>query len=131
MTQLASKYKDVECVGEYLSKCPYAEHTQIHDVFDDGDVYILTVGMAVRKDELTKMPDDVEKTKQEVNHDKSYKVSFRPSDAVYEYVVEADDEIEAEDKAYEMLREAIGWDAAKDWYLDGTEEIDEEQNDDA
>ena len=57
---------DVECVGEYLSKCPHAEYTQIHDVFDDGDVYILTVGMAVRKDELTKMPDDVEKTKQEV-----------------------------------------------------------------
>ena len=47
---------------------------------------------------------------------KSYKVSFRPSDAVYVYSVEADDEIEAEDKAFELLREAIGWDAAKDWH---------------
>ena len=57
--------QDVECVREYLSKCPYAEYTQIDDVYDDGDVYVLTVGMAVRKDELTKiedkkMPDDVE-----------------------------------------------------------------------
>jgi len=46
--------QDVECVREYLSKCPYAEYTQIDDVYDDGDVYVLTVGMAVRKDELTK-----------------------------------------------------------------------------
>ena len=54
---------------------------------------------------------------------KSYKVSFRPSDVVYVYPVEADDETEAEDKAFELLREAIGWDAAKDWYLDDTEEV--------
>jgi len=54
MIQLASMYKDVECVDEYLSKCPYAEYTQIDDVYDDGDVYVLTVGMAIRKDELKK-----------------------------------------------------------------------------
>ena len=57
MIQLASRLKDVECVNQYLSKCPYAEYTQIDDVYDDGDVYVLTVGMAVRKDELTKTKD--------------------------------------------------------------------------
>ncbi len=46
--------QDVKCVSEYLSKCPYAEYTQIDDVYDDGDVYVLTVGMAIRKDELKK-----------------------------------------------------------------------------
>ena len=59
---------------------------------------------------------------------KKYKVSYRPSDTVYEYEVEADDEYTAADKAYEMLQEAIGWDAAKDWCFDSAEEIDEEQN---
>ena len=59
---------------------------------------------------------------------KKYKVSYEPSEAVYEYVVEADDEFKAEDKAYEMLQEAIGWDGAKDWRFICAEEIDEEQN---
>jgi hypothetical protein len=46
------KWDDVGCVKEYLSDCPYAEFTQIDDIYDDGDVYILTVGMAVRKEDL-------------------------------------------------------------------------------
>jgi len=54
---------------------------------------------------------------------KKYKVSYEPSEAVYEYVVEADDEFKAEDKAYEMLQEAIGWDGAKDWCFVSAEEI--------
>jgi len=46
------KWDDVGCVKEYLSACPYAEFTQIDDIYDDGDVYVLTVGMAVRKEDL-------------------------------------------------------------------------------
>ena len=46
------KWDDVGCVREYLRACPYAEFTQIDDIYDDGDVYVLTVGMAVRKEDL-------------------------------------------------------------------------------
>ena len=46
------KWDDVGCVKEYLSACPYAEFTQIDDIYEDGDVYILAIGMAVRKEDL-------------------------------------------------------------------------------
>ena len=46
------KWNDVECVKEYLSACPYAEFTQIDDIYEDGDVYVLAIGMAVRKEDL-------------------------------------------------------------------------------
>lgn len=41
-------------VSNYLSACPYAEFTQIDAVDDDGDVFVLTVGMAISKDDLSK-----------------------------------------------------------------------------
>jgi len=47
---------------------------------------------------------------------KTYKVHLQPiSETFYEYEVEASDEDEAEEEAFELLREDIGWDAAKDW----------------
>ena len=55
MSDFYNRLQNVACVSEYLSKCPCAEYTQIDDVYEDGDVYVLTVGMAVRKDELTKI----------------------------------------------------------------------------
>ena len=54
---------------------------------------------------------------------KSYKVSFRPSDAVYVYSVEADDKIEAGDKAYEMLRADGMRQRNRFWYIDDTKEV--------
>ena len=45
---------ELKSVSNYLSKCPCAEYTQIDEVYDDGDVFVLTVGMAIRKDDLEK-----------------------------------------------------------------------------
>ena len=47
---------------------------------------------------------------------KTYTVHLQPiSETFYEYEVEASDEDEATEEAFELLRDAIGWDAAKDW----------------
>ena len=52
------------------------------------------------------------------HHRKTYRVSFIPVDTLeYEYVVEAESEDDAYDAAEEQLKEAIGWDAAKDFQL--------------
>ena len=47
---------------------------------------------------------------------KTYTVHLQPiSQTSYAYEVEANDEAEATEEAFELLRDAIGWDAAKDW----------------
>ncbi len=47
---------------------------------------------------------------------KTYRVHLQPiSETFYSYEVEASDEDEATEEAFELLRDAIGWDAAKDW----------------
>ncbi len=47
---------------------------------------------------------------------KTYRVHLQPiNETFYSYDVEADNEDEAEQEAFELLRDAIGWDAAKDW----------------
>ena len=49
---------------------------------------------------------------------KTYRVSFIPIQPLeYEYVVEATNEDDAYYVAKELLQEAIGWDAAKDFHL--------------
>ena len=58
---------------------------------------------------------------------KEYKVSFIPHETLqYDYVVEAKDEDEAEDLAYEELKMAIGRDASKDWECSDVEELNDE-----
>jgi|TARA_B100001939_G_scaffold339133_1_gene345553 hypothetical protein len=58
---------------------------------------------------------------------KEYRVSFMPYDALqYDYVVEAKNEDEAGDLAYERLIMAIGRDASKDWECSNVEEINNE-----
>ena len=47
---------------------------------------------------------------------KTYRVHLQPiSETFYSYEVEASNEDEATEEAFELLRDAIGWDAAKDW----------------
>lgn len=47
---------------------------------------------------------------------KAYTVHLQPiSDTFYSYEVEADDAEKASAEAFELLRDAIGWDAAKDY----------------
>ena len=47
---------------------------------------------------------------------KKYKVTFKPVEMLtYSYVVDAEDDVEAVNKARDDLREAIGYDASKDW----------------
>lgn len=58
---------------------------------------------------------------------KEYRVSFVPFETLqYDYVVEAKDEDEAGDLAYEELKMAIGRDASKDWECSNVEEINNE-----
>ena len=55
---------------------------------------------------------------------KKYTVLFLPNDELkYEFVVEADSEDEAEDLANDALRDAIGWDTAKDWHISNIKEV--------
>ena len=45
-----------------------------------------------------------------------YTVFLQPiSDTYYTYEVEAQDESEAQGQAFDLLQDAIGWDASKDW----------------
>tara|TARA_R100000388_G_scaffold32589_1_gene25473 strand:+ start:134 stop:316 length:183 start_codon:yes stop_codon:yes gene_type:complete len=45
-----------------------------------------------------------------------YKVFLRPiSNTYYEYEIETQFVEKAEEVAFDLLRDAIGWDAAKDW----------------
>ena len=47
---------------------------------------------------------------------KKYKVTFKPVEMLtYSYVVDAEKDQEAENKARDELIEAIGYDASKDW----------------
>lgn len=52
MTYQTKRLNELTPVSDYLSACPYAEYTQIDAVDDDGDVFVLTVGMAIVKDDL-------------------------------------------------------------------------------
>ena len=55
---------------------------------------------------------------------KTYRVSFIPTQTLeYKYVVEAINEDDAYYAAKELLQEAIGWDAAKDFHLQTLEEV--------
>ena len=55
---------------------------------------------------------------------KTYEITFRPIPKLtYSYVVDAEDNEEAISKAYDDLREAIGYDASKDWEYYDEEEI--------
>ena len=57
-----------------------------------------------------------------------YKITFKPIDILtYSYVVDAEEDEEAVNKARDELREAIGWDAAKDWELYYDEILDPEE----
>tara|TARA_R100001377_G_scaffold70417_1_gene45851 strand:+ start:587 stop:841 length:255 start_codon:yes stop_codon:yes gene_type:complete len=56
-----------------------------------------------------------------------YRVSFMPHETLqYDYVVEAKNEDEAQDKAKEQLMWAIGSDGAKDWECSNIEESEDE-----
>ena len=45
-----------------------------------------------------------------------YIVFFQPiGGTYYTYEVEAQDESEAQEQAFDLLQNAIGWDASKDW----------------
>ena len=60
-----------------------------------------------------------------------YKVSFVPVDCLtYDFVVavDNDNEDEAYDKGKESLREAIGYDSAKDWTCSDIVKITKENN---
>ena len=47
---------------------------------------------------------------------KKYKVTFKPVEMLtYSYDVNAENDVEAVNKARDDLREAIGYDASKDW----------------
>ena len=47
---------------------------------------------------------------------KTYRIHLQPiSETFYAYEVEANNEDEAVEEAFELLRDSIGWDAAKDW----------------
>ena len=47
---------------------------------------------------------------------KTYRIHLQPiSETFYAYEVEANNQDEAVEEAFELLRDAIGWDAAKDW----------------
>lgn len=60
---------------------------------------------------------------------KKYTVCLQPiSDTYYEYEVNAEGEGEAEEQAFDLLQDAIGWDAAKDWECSYIRD-DEEQED--
>ena len=55
---------------------------------------------------------------------KTYEITFRPiATLTYSYVVDAEDNEEAISKARDDLREAIGYDASKDWEYYDEEEI--------
>ena len=54
---------------------------------------------------------------------KTYRIHLQPiSETFYEYEVEASNQDEAVEEAFELLRECIGWDAAKDWECNFIEE---------
>jgi hypothetical protein len=58
---------------------------------------------------------------------KTYEITFRPIPTLtYSYVVDAEDNEEAISKARDDLREAIGYDASKDWEYYDEEEIKED-----
>ena len=47
---------------------------------------------------------------------KTYTVFLQPiSETFYAYEIDAENESDAEHQAFELLRDAIGWDASKDW----------------
>ena len=54
---------------------------------------------------------------------KTYRIHLQPiSEIFYAYEVEANNQDEAVEEAFELLRDAIGWDAAKDWECNFIEE---------
>jgi hypothetical protein len=60
---------------------------------------------------------------------KEYRVSFIPYETLqYDYVVEANNEDEAQDLANEELIMAIGRDASKDWECSNVERVNDEQS---
>ena len=57
-----------------------------------------------------------------------YRVSFIPYETLqYDYVVEAKNEDDAADLAYEELILAIGRDAAKDWECSNIQEVNDNE----
>ena len=59
---------------------------------------------------------------------KEYRVSFIPFETLqYDYVVEAKNEDDAADLAYEELILAIGRDAAKDWECSNIQEVNDNE----
>ncbi len=55
---------------------------------------------------------------------KTYIVRFLPNDDLkYEVVVQAKSEDEVEYLANDALRDAIGWDTAKDWHISTIKEV--------
>ena len=54
---------------------------------------------------------------------KTYRIHLQPiSETFYAYEVEANNQDEAVEEAFELLRDNIGWDAAKDWECNFIEE---------
>ena len=54
---------------------------------------------------------------------KTYRIHLQPiSETFYAYEVEANNQDEAVEEAFELLRDAIGGDAAKDWECNFIEE---------
>ena len=54
---------------------------------------------------------------------KTYRIHLQPiSETFYAYEVEANNQDEAVEEAFELPRDAIGWDAAKDWECNFIEE---------
>ena len=54
---------------------------------------------------------------------KTYRIHLQPiSQTSYAYEVEANNQDEAVEEAFELLRDSIGWDAAKDWECNFIEE---------
>ena len=45
-------YNELQCINEYISKCPATNISDIDNILDDGDVYVVTVSMAIDKEDL-------------------------------------------------------------------------------
>ena len=45
-------YNELQCINEYISKCPATNISDIDNILDDGDVYVVTVSMAIDKEDF-------------------------------------------------------------------------------
>ena len=50
--QFIKTYNELQCINEYISKCPATNISDIDNILDDGDVYVVTVSMAIDKEDL-------------------------------------------------------------------------------